>query len=421
MLTTRPRGTADLLPGEVEKWQYVEERARDLCRRYGYREIRTPLFEHTELFVRSVGAGTDIVEKEMYTFRDRGGRELSLRPEGTAGVVRAFLENGLHAGPQPVKLFYLGPMFRYDRPQAGRLRQFHQFGVEVFGSADPAVDAEVIALTVDFFAELGTPDVQIELNSVGCPECRPVLAERLRRYLAPHLADLCGDCRRRLERSALRVLDCKNRACRALLAGAPTAPDYLCAPCADHFAGLRRHLERDGIGYRLNPHLVRGLDYYTRTAFEITVPGLGAQNALGGGGRYDGLVEECGGPRVPAVGCAVGMERILLYLAERGVELPARGGPEVYLVEAGAPEGAAADLLRRLRRAGLAADRDYLGRSLKAQMKHAARLGVAFTLILGADEWARGCVAVRHMETGQQEEIPLGDVPAYVRGRLNRW
>ncbi|MGQ9824203.1 MAG: histidine--tRNA ligase, partial [Desulfotomaculales bacterium] len=288
MLTTRPRGTNDIIPGEVEKWHYMEDCFRQLCREYGYAEIRTPLFEHTELFDRSVGDTTDIVEKEMYTFFDRSNRSITLRPEGTAPVARAYLENGLHKGPQPVKLYYAGPMFRYDRPQAGRYRQFHQLAVEVFGSPGPAIDAEVMAMVMDFTGRLQL-DVELRLNSVGCPECRPVLRQKLKSYFEAQKGNLCKDCLRRLEQNPLRALDCKEPGCRELAAEAPTSLDCLCPGCAGHFEEVQRYLAALDVPYAIDRHLVRGLDYYTKTAFEIVTPQSGAK-AAGGGGRYDGLV-----------------------------------------------------------------------------------------------------------------------------------
>ncbi|MDK2856453.1 MAG: histidyl-tRNA synthetase, partial [Bacillota bacterium] len=396
MLTTAPRGTRDILPEEVERWHYLEDVIRAHCRLYGYGEIRLPLFEHTELFQRGVGETTDIVEKEMYTFTDRGGRSLTLRPEATASTVRAYLEHNLSAGPQPVKFYYLGPMFRYDRPQAGRYRQFHQFGVEAIGSAEPTVDAEVIILALDFYTKLGLTNLTVELNSIGCPVCRREYRRALTDYLKAHRAELCESCLGRLERNPLRVLDCKEEKCRAVTRRAPGFGEYLCSECAGHFEKVQGCLKAVGASYVLNPALVRGLDYYTRTVFEITWAGLGAQTALCGGGRYDGLVEECGGPPTPGVGFAMGLERLLLALEQAGIELPGRHGPEVF-VAAVLPEDdlAAFRLLTELRRAGIPSDKDYLKRSLKAQLKQANRLGVKHTIIVGGEEAARGNVVLR--------------------------
>ncbi|MGB9886859.1 MAG: histidine--tRNA ligase [Moorellales bacterium] len=413
LLTNRPRGTEDLLVPTVKRWQRLEETARDLARRYGYDEIRTPIFEHTELFARSAGDTSDVVSKEMYTFTDRGGRSLTLRPEGTAPVVRAFLENRLYAGPQPVKLFYLGPMFRYGRPQAGRLRQFHQFGVEFLGAGDPAADAEVICLALEFCRCLGLEGVELRLNSVGCPRCRPLYRQILLEYLAPRQQYLCEDCLARYRRNPLRVFDCKESGCREALREAPVITSYLCPECADHWQMVKSALGRLGFSYREDPYLVRGLDYYTRTAFELVAPGIGAQGSIGGGGRYDGLVQACGGPPTPAVGLALGLERVLLALeSQGGIDF----GPSEFRVFVAVAEDIdpteAAALVLRLRRAGYTVDQDYLRRSLKAQMKHAGRWGAAVTLILGPEEQKEGVVTLRLMATGRQEKVPLANLEA---------
>jgi histidyl-tRNA synthetase len=420
MLTTRPRGTADILPGQVEKWRYIENVAAAVSREYGYREIRTPVFEHTELFVRGVGEDTDIVEKEMYTFRDRGDRSITLRPEGTAPVVRAYLENKLHTGPQPVKLYYIGPMFRYDRPQAGRYRQFHQFGVEVFGSHHPALDAEVMAMAMDFYGRLGLNDLELHVNSVGCPNCRPVVRQKLQEYFRPKLGELCVNCRNRYERNPLRILDCKSERCAGLAREAPTIADCLCPECEKHFHEVRQYLQDLGISHVVDTRLVRGLDYYTHTAFEIMAPGIGAQSSVGGGGRYNGLIEACGGPPIPGIGFALGIERIILALENRNKAIAIETGPTVFVVTAGdvpAREGFA--LLGKLRAAGIAADMDYTGRSLKAQMKYAGKLGVRFTIILGGEELQRGCVVLRDMKTASQREINVTEVVPELFGLLN--
>lgn len=415
MLISRPRGTSDLLPHATAGWQRVEAVIRDLCRVYGYGEIRTPLFESTELFQRGVGEGTDIVEKEMYTFTDKGGRSLTLRPEGTAPVTRAYLENGLHAVPQPVKLYYVGPMFRHDRPQAGRYRQFHQFGVEIFGAADPAADAEVIALAMHFFERLGIAGLELHLNSVGCPGCRAVLRAKLADHFGPRAGELCANCKSRLGKNPLRLLDCKEEQCRAAGREAPVPVDHLCAECGGHFERVRRNLELLGVSFRLNPCLVRGLDYYTRTAFEILVPGRGAQDAVGGGGRYDGLVGAIGGPAVPGVGFALGLERTLLLGSKQaGGEEPPQG-PAVFIATAGETEETATVLLARLRAAGVPADREYAGRSLKAQMKYAAKRGARWVVIVGEDELEAGEVTLRDMGAGLQVRVSLGEVVERLR------
>lgn len=420
MLTTRPRGTADILPGQVEKWQYVEGVAAQVFRDYGYREIRTPIFEHTELFIRGVGEDTDIVEKEMYTFQDRGGRSITLRPENTAAVVRAYLENKLYAGPQPVKLYYSGPMFRYDRPQAGRYRQFHQFGVEVFGSHHPAVDAEVMALVMDFYSRLGLNDLELHVNSVGCPNCRPGVRKALQEYFRPSLEELCSNCKNRYERNPLRILDCKTAKCAELAEAAPTTVDCLCPDCERHFLQVQQHLRDLGVPFTLNKSLVRGLDYYTHTAFEIMAPDIGAQSSVGGGGRYNGLVEACGGTSIPGIGAALGIERIILAMENRGLIPAIKAGPDVFLATAGDdPAREGFRLLAELRAAGVASDMDYQGRSLKAQMKYAAKVEALYTIILGAEEMDRGCVSLRDMTAGSQREVARQDVVKVLKELLN--
>lgn len=411
MLTTRPRGTNDILPGEVLKWRYLEDLMRRICREYGYSEIRTPIFEHTELFLRGVGDTTDIVEKEMYTFNDRGDRSITLRPENTAPVVRAYLEDKLYALPQPVKLYYIGPMFRYDRPQAGRFRQFHQFGVEVFGAHDPAVDAEVMAMSMDFYRRLGLKNLELHVNSVGCPQCRPVLIQKLQEYFRPHLGDLCKNCMERFEKNPLRILDCKELRCRDIGKAAPTTVDCLCPSCSEHFTKVKQTLELLDITYQEDRRLVRGLDYYTHTAFEIMAPDIGAQSSIGGGGRYNGLVEICGGPTVPGIGFALGIERVILAMERQGLSFGEAGGIEVFVVTADqAAAREAVRLLFKLRYAGISADKDYMNRSLKAQMKYAGKIGARYAVIIGEDELNQGTVLVRNMGLGQQESVPLGNV-----------
>ncbi|MGB9661968.1 MAG: histidine--tRNA ligase [Moorellaceae bacterium] len=416
MITHRPRGTEDILPGDSEKWYSLEEKARFLCRLYGYREIRTPIFEHTELFQRGVGDTTDIVEKEMYTFYDRSNRSLTLRPEGTAPVVRAFLEHRLYAGLLPVKLFYLGPMFRYGRPQTGRLRQFHQFGVEVFGSQDPAIDAEVISLAMDFYHRVGLAGLELHVNSVGCPTCRAVHREKLKLYLSDKLSSLCPTCQGRFERNPLRIFDCKSEVCQELVSGAPTITDTLCPDCAAHFQKVLKYLEELGIGYMLDKHLVRGLDYYTKTAFEIMVAGIGAQSSIGGGGRYDGLVEACGGPPTPGIGFGLGLERVLLALEAQGRKMEAASGIDVLVATTGPDlHRAALQLVKVLRDHNIAADKDYMARSLKAQMKYADRYPAKLVIILGEEELTQGKVKVRNLKSGEQLEVAWQEIVAFCR------
>lgn len=416
MLTTRPRGTNDILPGEVEKWHYLEEHMRTICREYGYSEIRTPIFEHTELFLRGVGDTTDIVEKEMYTFIDRGNRSITLRPENTASVVRAYLEDKLYALPQPVKLYYIGPMFRYDRPQAGRFRQFHQFGVEVFGSHDPAVDAEVMAMSMDLYRRLGLDNLELHINSVGCPQCRPVLIQKLKEYFRPHLGDLCKNCRERFDKNPLRILDCKETYCKDIGVDAPNTIDCLCPDCSSHFAAVKKNLELMDIAYIEDRRLVRGLDYYTHTAFEIVAPDIGAQSSVGGGGRYNGLVEICGGPAVPGIGFALGMERIILAMERQGLSFDEAGKTEVFIVTANREANVeAVRLLAKIRYNGISADKDYMDRSLKAQMKFAGKTGAGYTVIIGEEEMKNGAALVRNMGLGQQESVPMREVVDFLK------
>lgn len=411
MLTTGPRGTRDILPDSSVYWQYVENTMREVCRNFAYQEIRTPIFEHTELFLRGIGETTDIVEKEMYTFTDRGKRNITLRPENTAAVVRSYLENKLYAGPQPVKLFYIGPMFRYDRPQAGRYRQFHQFGVEAIGAQGPAIDAEVISLAVELLQRLGLTDLNLLVNSVGCPVCRPVYRHKLQDFFRDRQSQLCPDCQSRYERNPMRILDCKNETCTGQAQGAPHMVDCLCDDCSRHFTGLKELLTAAGIRFALNPRLVRGLDYYTKTAFEIQYAPLGAQSAVCGGGRYDGLVAECGGQPTPGIGFAIGIERVLLALEKQELLPPANTGIDVFVAPLGAEtQPAAFQLLTAARQAKLAADMDYNNRSLKAQMKYANKYPAKFVALIGQDELAQNKVMLKNMETGSQELIDRADL-----------
>ena len=414
MLINGPRGTKDILPDTVAQWTHVEKVIRELCARYGYHEIRTPIFEHTELFLRGIGETTDVVEKEMYTFTDRGERSLTLRPENTASVVRSYLQNKLYAADALVKLFYIGSMFRYDRPQAGRYREFHQFGVEALGEASPAVDAEIIVLAVEFLCALGLQELKLHLNSVGCPKCRPVYRERLQKFFRPHLEALCTDCRSRFERNPLRLLDCKNEHCHALAEDAPRITDCLCDECRTHFAEVQSYLTAAGIPFELDANLVRGLDYYTKTAFEVKYTPLGAQSAVAGGGRYDGLVEEVGGPPTPGIGFAVGLERVLLALEKQGLLPENQEAVDVFVVALGeAAQIPAFKLLHELRVAKLSAAMDFAGRSMKAQMKQANKKNARFVAILGEDEVKEASALLKDMKTSEQKKLALKDfVPA---------
>lgn len=417
MLTTKPRGTNDFLPGEVEKWQYLEGLIRELFANYHYKEIRTPIFEHTELFLRSVGETSDIVSKEMYSFEDKGLRHVTLRPEGTAGTVRAFVENKLFAQSLPVKLYYIGPMFRYDQPQAGRYRQFHQFGCEVLGSADPMVDAEVISFAVDLFTKLGLESLSVLINTVGCDKCRPRYHEALKEYFSQYKDQLCPTCLERLDKNPLRILDCKEESCKAVAAGAPTTLDYACDDCKAHFEKVCSYLESVGIKYDVDTTLVRGLDYYTQTAFEVIMNKVGSQqNAICGGGRYNKLVSQVGGDDIPGMGFAAGMERVLLTVEEEGIGLPVKQDIDVYVAPLGdAAKDVCFKLTHDLRANGLITETDYLSKSMKAQMKAADKAHARYTVIIGDDELANGQAVVRNMATSSQETISLEEVINYVK------
>lgn len=417
MLTTKPRGTNDFLPGEVEKWQYLEGLIRELFANYHYKEIRTPIFEHTELFLRSVGETSDIVSKEMYSFEDKGLRHVTLRPEGTAGTVRAFVENKLFAQSLPVKLYYIGPMFRYDQPQAGRYRQFHQFGCEVLGSADPMVDAEVISFAVDLFTKLGLESLSVLINTVGCDKCRPRYHEALKEYFSQYKDQLCPTCLERLDKNPLRILDCKEEGCKAVASGAPTTLDYACDDCKAHFEKVCSYLESVGIKYDVDTTLVRGLDYYTQTAFEVIMNKVGSQqNAICGGGRYNKLVSQVGGDDIPGMGFAAGMERVLLTVEEEGIQLPVKQDIDVYVAPLGdAAKDVCFKLTHDLRANGLLTETDYLSKSMKAQMKAADKAHARYTVIIGDDELANGQAVVRNMATSSQETISLEEVINYVK------
>lgn len=417
MLTNAPRGTKDILPDTVGDWLYIEKEIRALCKRFGYQEIRTPVFEHTELFQRGIGEGTDVVDKEMYTFTDRGGRSVTLRPENTASAVRAYLQNKLYAEADLVKLFYIGSMFRYDRPQAGRLREFHQFGIEALGESNPAVDAEVILLAIKLLEGLGLKDLELSINSVGCPECRSQYRTMLQDFFRDKLEDLCEDCKSRFDRSPLRILDCKKDSDKPYMADAPKITDCLCEECSSHFEALKQHLAKAGVGFKHDPRLVRGLDYYTKTAFEIKYPPLGAQSAVAGGGRYDGLIEEMGGNHTPAVGFATGLERLLLALENQNLLPDKNRSVDAYVVALGEKAQAEAfKLVMDLRDAGLSAAIDYAGRSMKAQMKQANKLNAKYAVILGDDEIAEGAALIRSMADSSQEKVAFDAVIEKIKG-----
>ena len=418
MLTNAPRGTKDILPEQVGNWLWLENKIRELCNVYGYEEIRTPTFEHTELFQRGIGEGTDVVDKEMYTFTDRGDRSITLRPENTASVVRAYLQNKLYANAGLVKLFYIGSMFRYDRPQAGRLREFHQFGVEALGEKNPAVDAEIILLAWDFLKGLGLNDLKLKINTVGCPACRPVYRKKLTEYFTENIDELCGDCRRRLEKNPLRILDCKIDGGKEFMEDAPKIETCLCDECREHFNAVKKFLTAAGVDFEIDARLVRGLDYYTKTAFEIQYTPLGAQSAVAGGGRYDGLIKEIGGDATPAVGFAAGLERILLALELQKLLPEQNKKIAAFVVASGtAAELYAFKILTDLRRKNISAAMDFAKKSMKAQMKAAAKSGAKFALIIGEDEVVNSTVTVKNLETSAQVNIPLAEVPDNISDR----
>ena len=411
------RGTHDILPGEVEKWQLVERVARELCDRYGYVELRTPVLEHEELFAKGTGESTDIVQKEMYTFTDKGGEQVTLRPEATPGMVRAYIEHNLDQALPAAKLFCLGPMFRYERPQKGRYRQFHQLDVEAFGSNDPAIDAEIIDLGWALVGALRIGQAELVINSVGCAACRPRFQEALLRALGDDLPKLCQDCQRRARTNPLRIYDCKVEADQPIIDRLPHSVDFLCEACATHFAGVQRHLDAFGIPWRLSHRLVRGLDYYTRTTFEILGQALGAQNALLGGGRYDGLVKDLGGPDRPGIGFAAGLERLVLALP---VDALGDQAGRVFVVAVGdEARDEALKLLNLLRREGVPTQMEFDARGVRGQMKRADRVRARATVIVGADELARGEVTIRDMRTGEQQPVARSNVVGAVRAILN--
>ena len=398
-----PKGTYDVLTEDSYKWQYLERILRDTAKTFGYREIRFPMFENTELFVRGVGDTTDVVQKEMYTFTDKGGRSISLRPEGTASVVRAMIEHGGFNGALPVKCYYIAPNFRYEKPQAGRYRQHYQFGVECFGAATVAANAEVISLADTFLKRLGIRDITAHINSIGCPKCRPKYGEALRAYFGAHVDELCDTCKDRLERNPMRLLDCKSPICHEIAKNAPKTLDYLCDDCRTSFDETLETLSRMGVDYQVDPGIVRGLDYYTGPVFEFISNDIGAQGTVCGGGRYDGLVEQLGGKPTPALGFGSGLERLLLVMEKLGVAIPGAETIDVYVATTGKAAGDAAQkLILELRRSGIAAERDLCDRSLKAQMKYADKIGARYTMVIGDDELAAGTVNLKNMQTGEQ-------------------
>lgn len=415
-----PRGTQDILPKDSPSWRYLENKFRNICRLHGYKELRTPTFEETELFKRSIGEHTDIVGKEMYTFVDRGERSLTLRPEGTAPVVRAFLQHKLSSESPVIKAYYIASIFRYERPQAGRYREHHQVGLEALGSQDPAIDAEVISLGMNYLSSLGISGLELKINSVGCPNCRPKYREALKAAVEPYVSELCESCRTRYDANPLRMLDCKVPGCRELTKDVPSIVDYLCDECSAHLKSVLRYLDDLGIQYTLDPRLVRGFDYYTKTAFEVQSSSLGAQSAVLGGGRYDGLVEEMGGQPTPAVGFGSGIERELAVMQAQGIEIPSDDNPDVFVVTLGdEPRIAGVKILSDLRMAGIAAEIDYAGKSMKAQMRSADREQARLAIIIGEDELKENRVKVRNMQTREEADLLICDAPARIKDMLN--
>ena len=411
MLTSAPKGTKDILLSQVYKWHYVEKAFADLCGRYGFSEIRTPSFEHTELFARGVGDTTDIVQKEMYTFEDYGKRSITLKPEGTSPVARAFVEHKAYADVQPTKYYYNTPCFRYEKPQSGRLRAFHQFGVEVFGTSDMIADAEVICLANDFLQELGIKNVELQINSVGCPECRKAHRKALRDFLRPKYDELCDTCKDRYERNPLRILDCKSPVCQELVKGAPLMIDYLCDDCKQSFEQVQKNLTSMGVEFVVNPGIVRGLDYYTKTAFEFVTTSIGAQGTVCGGGRYDHLMEELGGPPIPGVGFGLGIERLLLTMEANGIEIPEPDTTEVFIAVMGDEAKAfGLKLLHQLRQKGVRAEMDSLARNIKGQFKYANRIHAKKTVVIGENELAEKKVSIKDMATSEQREVDMDNI-----------
>ncbi len=410
-----PKGTKDVLPQDSYKWQYVESTARETAQLFHLKEIRTPTFEHTELFQRGVGDTTDIVTKEMYTFKDKGDRSITLKPEGTAGAVRAFIENGMYSGVLPAKMYYITPAFRYERPQAGRLREFHQFGVELFGAKGAATDAEAIVMADTLLKKLGL-QVKLYINSIGCPTCRANYNRALKDFFAPHVESLCYDCKTRFEKNPLRLLDCKEEGCKKINADAPKILDYLCTECKEHFEEVKACLDLAGVGYEIDSRIVRGLDYYTRTVFEFVSSAIGAQGTVCAGGRYDGLIEELGGNSVPAVGFAAGIERLLIVMEQTGVAFPKEPTPTAYL--AGMDKDSrnkAFEIATALRKAGIFVEIDHMERSIKAQFKYADKIGAKYVAVIGGNELAEGVMQVKNMSEGTSQKVAFADAIEYFR------
>lgn len=411
-----PKGTKDVLPQDSFKWQFVEKTARETATLFGAQEIRTPTFEHTEVFLRGVGETTDIVNKEMYTFLDKGDRSITLKPEGTAGIARAFVENGLSNSALPAKFFYVTPCFRYERPQAGRLREFHQFGVEFLGSHSADIDAETILLAKTFLENVGVKNITLYINSIGCKTCRKNYEDALKKYLNENLDGLCALCQDRLNKNPLRILDCKNDDCKKITDNAPKILDYICDDCSAHLDKVKKLLDATGVEYKINPNIVRGLDYYTRTVFEFVSENIGAQGTVCGGGRYDGLIEQLGGPSTPGIGFAVGIERILLLLENTGVKIENPNKVKVYFAPMGESEGVKAfELVTNLRAKGIICDFDHMGRGIKAQFKYADKIGAEYVAVIGSNELAEGVVKVKKMADGSEHAIAFDNLADFIK------
>ena len=406
-----PKGTKDMLPAQAHKWHYVEKAFAEICDKYGFKEIRTPLFEHTELFRRGVGDTTDIVQKEMYTFNDYAQRSITLKPEGTSPVTRAFIEHKQYAEVQPTKYYYITPCFRYEKPQSGRLRAFHQFGIEIFGTPNMLADSECICLGYDFLHKMGLHDVKLKINSVGCPTCRQKHREALKAFLEPVYDQLCNTCKDRYERNPMRILDCKSDVCQNLVKDAPDMLDYLCDECHDAFEDVKSNLDAMGVEYIVDPRIVRGLDYYTKTAFEFIIDSNGTQGTVCGGGRYDHLIEEIGGPPIPGVGFGLGIERLLMLMEQYGIEIPEPEPVKVFIAVMGdEAKKFGIKLIRNLRNNGVKAEMDTLARNIKGQFKYADRLGAQYTIVIGENELAEGVVSVKEMATSTQTQVKLEDL-----------
>lgn len=411
MLTNAPKGTKDIMPQQVYKWHYIEEKWRNICERYGFKEIRTPMFEHTELFQRGIGDTTDVVQKEMYTFTDHGGRSVTLKPEGTSPAVRAFIEQKTYAEVQPTKVYYDIPCFRYEKPQSGRLREFHQFGVETFGTPNMVADAEIIAIGYDFLKSMGVTDLTLEINSVGCPKCRGAYRQKLRDFLRPVYDQLCETCQSRYEKNPMRILDCKSPIDQALVVDAPMMLDNLCDECREAFEELKENLDAMGIPYVVNPRIVRGLDYYTKTAFEFVSNSIGAQGTVCGGGRYDNLAEEVGGLPIPGVGFGLGKERLLMLMEANGVVIPQPSPCDALIATMGKNARLMGQkLMKDLREKGAKVQMDDLQRNFKGQFKYADRINARYTIVLGDNEIEKGAATLKNMETGDQVEVKFEDL-----------